>query len=136
MLDAVTTIGLFLTLVSLLGSFFWVSLTAWLRDLVALKAQASYFKNRGNQEELAKVRHQVAGLGDWTTYATTLAVLAFGVVLLVSALTLTADIKGDLGARLLAALWIFLVLFVVLTLTLLGRGYGLVKKIRTEAAPT
>ena len=107
MLDEVTTIGLFRTLVSLLGSFFWINLTTWLRDVVALKAQASYYKNRGNQEELAKVRHQVAGLGDWTTYATTLAVL-LGVVLLVSALTLADDIPGGLGRRLLGMLWVFL----------------------------
>jgi len=136
MLDEVTTIGLFLTLVGLLGSFFWVSLTAWLRDLVALEAQATYWQARQKDEEKAKIRHQVKGLGDWTTYVTTLAVLIFGVVLVVEALQMADGLKGELGDHLRTALWSFLVLFIVLTLFLLLRGYLLVRSIKAKAKET
>ena len=97
MLDEVTTIGLFLTLVSLLGSFFWVSLTAWLRDLG--RAEGSGFllqesRQPGGVGEGPPSSSGPRGLDDVRDNARRARVC---VVLLVSALTLADDFRGGWG---------------------------------------
>jgi hypothetical protein len=138
MLDESTTVGLFLTLVGLLASFFWVSLGTWLRDLVALRSEAEYWKpieDGGAKKERALIRAKVDGLGEFTTALTTAAVLGFGTFLLVRALQLASNLDGRLASSLQSALWVFIVVFVVLTLFLLVRGYYLVRKIKHLVPP-
>lgn len=138
MLDESTTVGLFLTLVGLLASFFWVSLGTWLRDLVALRSEARYWKpieDNNAKKERALLRAKVDGLGEFTTGLTTAVVLGFGAFLLVRALQLASNLDGELASSLESALWVFLVVFVVLTLFLLIRGYYLVWKIKELVAP-
>lgn len=131
--DEVTVVGLFLTLVSLLASLFWVSLTAWIRELTELHAESKYLMNRDEREEMARVRHRHKGLGDPTVYITALTVLVFGVVLLVIAMVLTSDISGSLANLLLFALVLFATVFVFLTLGLLARGRWLLQQIEANA---
>jgi hypothetical protein len=138
MFDESTTVGLLLTLVGLLASFFWVSLGTWLRDLVALRSEAAYWKpieDNSAKKERALIRAKVDGLGEFTTGLTTAVVLGFGTFLLVRALQLASNLDGDLASSLESALWVFLVVFVVLTLFLLIRGYYLVRKIKELVPP-
>jgi hypothetical protein len=138
MLDETTTIGLMLTLVGLLASFFWVSLGSWMRDLVALRSEAEYWKPITTPEarkERAMIRAKADGLGEYTTGVTTVVVLGFGTFLLVEALWLANKLEGNLVSTLKAALWVFLVILVVLTAFLIVRGYLLVRDVRRLAAP-
>ncbi len=137
MLDETTTIGLMLTLVGLLASFFWVSLGAWMRDLVALRSEAKYWQpidGPDAKKERAGIRAKADGLGEFTTGLTTVVVLGFGVFLLIRALQLTTHLQGDLASSLESALWVFLVILVVLTLFLIIRGYRLVAEIKRLVA--
>ncbi len=133
MAEETTVVGLYLALVGLLGSFFWVSLSSWVRDLVSLKARAEHHTTgAGDAQERLKVKHEVKGLGDWTTGATTLAVSAFVLFLLAKALDLANNATGDLNDNLESALWFFLTIYIVLTLFLLGRGYWLANQIKHQ----
>jgi hypothetical protein len=142
MLDETTTIGLMLTLVGLLASFFWVSLGSWLRDLVALRSEAEYWKPISTpdaKKERAMIRAKADGLGEYTTGVTTVVVLGFGTFLLAEALWLANNLHGDLASVLVTALWVFLLILVSLTVFLVIRGYWLanvVKRLATEATST
>lgn len=139
MLDEITIIGLMLTLVGLLASFFWVSLGSWMRDLVALRSEAQYWKPISTAEakkERAMVRAKADGLGEVTTGVTTVVVLGFGTFLLIEALCLAEKLEGDLASLLATALWVFLVILVLLTAFLVIRGYWLVGVVRQLAGGT
>ena len=129
--DSTTTVGLYLTLVGLLASFFWVSLSTWLRDLVELRASFRYWeRQRGypdQPQKLQQLSDRLEGLGDWTTAVTTLSVAAFVIFLLTRALDLASELKGSTANNLESTLWVFLFLYVILTGWLLGRGYTIVR---------
>jgi hypothetical protein len=49
--NPLTTVGLMLTLAGLVGSFFNIQLSQWLRDLVALAQKVKLNKAQGNENQ-------------------------------------------------------------------------------------
>ena len=128
------TLGFFLSLVSLLGSFFYVQLSNWLRDLIA--AEARYDANAvGNGDEEKKARRElkygIKGFYNPVPLITSGAVTAF--ITLVSGIIFTiispALCKDYLARNLALALAGFLLIYVGLTGYLLTRGYAIGRKI-------
>jgi hypothetical protein len=134
------TLGFFLSLVSLLGSFFYVQLSNWLRDLIA--AEALYDANIvGNSEEekeaLRKLKYSIAGLYNRVPLLTCAAISAF--IALISGIIMTIlshALKSDyLAQNLMLALGGFLTIYVALTGYLLRRGYRIGRKIHDGTKP-
>ena len=85
MLDEVTTVGLFLTLVGLLAGFYWFNLAGWVSGLIELKSEAAYYKGSdGKDDERGMIRAKVQGRGSLSNIVTALAVSIFTVVLVLS----------------------------------------------------
>jgi hypothetical protein len=131
----ITAIGTFLTLVSLLGAFFYVHLTTWLRDLLALRAK--YDLNAGGntqpeEQALRECRYVLRGLYNILPGLITAAVSVFiGFVAWQSYGILCPFLASDpLAVRLALSLGLFLLIYVALVSYLLGRGYAIGRSIR------
>lgn len=69
--DALTVIGFFLTLVGLLGSFFYIHLSDWLREVIALETK--WRINRAGDDKAAarrECRYEIEQVANWTTLVT------------------------------------------------------------------
>ncbi|WP_122467908.1 hypothetical protein [Brevundimonas lutea] len=128
------TLGFFLSLISLLGSFFYVQLSNWLRDLIAAEALFEGNKVGGDETEktvLRQLKYSIRGQYNLVPLLTSLAVSAF--ILLISGVIfsiLRRALPTDyLAQNLLLALGGFLTIYVVLTGYLLGRGYAIGRKV-------
>jgi hypothetical protein len=89
--------GLFLTLLSLLGTFFYVHLGNWRRDLIKLKAK--WEQNKFNQTDAERaavfeVRYELPGLANYVVPLVTGVVTAFIVLVAVLSLVLWSAYSG------------------------------------------
>jgi hypothetical protein len=83
-----STQGLLLTLISLLGTFFYVHLSGWRKDLIKLKAkweQNHYNQTNEQKAAVLEVRYELPGLSNYVTPLVSLVVTAF--ILLVAGLS-------------------------------------------------
>ena len=134
------TLGFFLTLVSLLGTFFYVQLSNWLRDLIA--SESIYDANvvagtPDEKEELRKLRYGIAGLYNLVPLLTSVAISTFiglvaGIVMRIVWHALATDY---LARNLMLALCAFLAIYGGLTVYLLARGYRIGRKIYRGTRP-
>jgi len=126
--QSIATIGTFLTLTSLLGTFFYIQLTTWLRDLITLNSK--YELNAGGttadeNKALLECKYTLRGLYTElplissfaiTIFIAVVAILAFGVL----SGYLTTD---PLAVRIAIAFGVFLAIYLLLVSYLLVRGY-------------
>lgn len=131
--NPLTTVGLMLTLAGLVGSFFNIQLSQWLRDLLALAQKAQLNKAGGNdtqQKALVECRIELEKLSNIETYVVNGLVILFVVFVLVNGLFMISSAQADpLYPNIQLALWVFLIFFVLLSLWLVQRGRSTVKEV-------
>jgi hypothetical protein len=125
-LNPLTMVSLMLTLAGLLGSFFYIQLSQWLRDLMALEKKSDLNRFAGSEAEkraLLECRVEYRKLVSWPTTVVNLSVILFVLFVLGNALLMIRTATADpLYPNIAVALWVFLGLFVVLSFGLLGLG--------------
>jgi hypothetical protein len=116
-----------LTLAGLVGSFFYIQLSQWLRDLVALRQKIELNRFAGDEAQkraIIECRIELRRLATWHTYAVNLSVIAFVLFVLVLGLLAIRTAADDpMYVYLATALWVFLVLFVGLASGLFWLGH-------------
>ena len=89
--DALSVIGFFLTLVGLLGSFFYIHLGEWMREVIALetKWEINAVGDEADQRAARRAcRYEVEQAASWATLLTSLVVTIFVVFVFVLAVNL------------------------------------------------
>ena len=124
--NPLTMVSLMLTLAGLLGSFFYIQLSQWLRDLMALERKSDLNRFAGSESEkraLLECRVEYRKLVSWPTAVVNLSVILFVLFVLGNALLMIRSATADpLYPNIAVALWVFLGLFVVLSFGLLWLG--------------
>jgi hypothetical protein len=137
--NPLTTVGLMLTLAGLVGTFFNIQLSQWLRDLLALAQKAQLNRAGGNtdqQKAIVECRIELRKLVNKETYTVNGLVIAFVVFVLGDGLCMIASARSDpLYPNVQLALWVFLVLFVFLSLWLLYRGRAIAASVNEMLNP-
>ena len=136
-----STQGLLLTLVSLLGTFFYVHLSNWRKDII--KLQAKWEQNKFNQTDEEKasvlqVRYELPGLNNYVTPLVTAVISSFILLIAVLSLILWTDYAGPEQLRTLLTIagGAFLVLYLVLTGVFLFGGIRTANIVETEIEET
>jgi hypothetical protein len=137
--NPLSTVGLMLTLAGLVGSFFNIQLSQWLRDLVALAQKVRLNKAQGNesqQKAIVECKVEIEKLVNPQTYVVNLLVLAFVVFVLVNGLLMIRSASADpLYPHVTVALWVFLFFFVGVSGWLIGYGWQIGNEIKAQLAP-
>jgi hypothetical protein len=124
--NPLTMVSLMLTLAGLLGSFFYIQLSQWLRDLTALERKSDLNRFAGSESEkraLIECQIEYRKLVSWPTTVVNLSVIGFVLFMLGNALLMIRTADADpLYPNIAVALWVFLGLFTVLSLGLLVLG--------------
>ncbi len=138
MLDANTysVIGLYLTLLGLLGTFFYVHLGGWLQDMLKLYAKWNINKPGTDAAQITgkrECRFELEGLFNHIPVLAAIIVGLFICVLFKDANDLLAQAPNDaLAARLTSVFNIFVLSYYVLTAYLLFHGLVLGFKMKYE----
>jgi uncharacterized membrane protein (GlpM family) len=137
--NPLATVGLMLTLAGLVGSFFNIQLSQWLRDLVALAQKVKLNKAQGNenqQKAILECKIELEKLANGQTYVINGLVLIFVIFVLVDGLAMIRSASADpLYPYIHLALWVFLVFFVGVSLWLIHDGWRIAKDVRAALAP-
>lgn len=137
--NPLATVGLMLTLAGLVGSFFNIQLSQWLRDLVALAQKVKLNKAQGNesqQKAIVECKVELEKLANVQSYVINGLVLAFVVFVLVNGLCMIRTAATDpLYPHVHLALWVFLLFFIGVSLWSSFDGWRIAKDIRTTLAP-
>jgi hypothetical protein len=135
--DALSIIGFFLTLAGLLGSFFYIHLGEWYRDVLALEVK--WRLNRAGDEDGQRAarrecRYEAEQMASGTTLLTTLVVTAF--VLLVSVLSLVMWLnqpgKTDAWWYIAVAGGAFLIIYLLMAGFFTAKGYRKARQVRQQ----
>lgn len=133
----ISTQGLLLTLISLLGTFFYVHLSNWRKDLMKLKAkweQNQYYQTNEQKAAVLEIRYELPGLANYVTPLVSLVITAF--IMLVAALSyaLWTHYCGPPAIRtfLVIAGIAFLVLYLLLTGAFLIGGLMTAKELNDK----
>jgi len=133
------TVGLMLTLAGLVGSFFNIQLSQWLRDLVALDQKVKLNKAEGTSDQMkamVECRIEFEKLTNSQTYAINVLVLAFVVFVLVNGLLMIQSANADpLYPNVNIALWVFLVFFLGVSGWLIGSAILFARKVKAVLKP-
>lgn len=136
MSNPLSTVGLMLTLAGLVGSFFYIQLSNWLRDILALLQKVELNKRAGDENQkkaIVESRIEYRKLATWHTYAVNASVIAFVTFVLVLGLCMIRYAATDpMQPYVLAAFVVFLILFLVLSLGLMFLGYSNAQAIKTH----
>jgi hypothetical protein len=135
--DALSVIGFFLTLIGLVGSFFYIHLSDWYRKVVALATKWEINRSGDDPDQKAgrrECRYEVEEVAGWTTLITSLVVTGFVVFmfLLSVVLWLTEPERSDAWAFIAIAGVGFLFVYLGMTVGLLVAGYSRATKVRAE----
>jgi hypothetical protein len=132
-----TTISIFLTLTSLLGTFFYVQLSNWVRELIALDTK--WRLNSGTDTDTTRpaqreCRYALPALNNIIPGIMSCAISTFIAVISVLAfLILLPHLWGvKLAVYLFTAFVAYLLIYILFTLYLLVRGYGIAGRIQRE----
>jgi|GEM_PF-1107304 len=134
--DALSVIGFFLTLVSLLGSFFYIHLSDWLRDVIALETKWHFneFGDEADQKAARReCRYEVEQAAGMTTLLTSLVVTAFVIFIFVLGVLLwqAQPEKSVAWTYIGLAGAGFMVIYIGMTIYLLGSGYRKARRLRS-----
>jgi amino acid transporter len=124
--NPLSLVGLMLTLAGLLGSFFYLQLSQWLRDILALR-QKTQLNIAGGEEAqrraIVECRVELRRLATWHSYVVNLVVIAFVVFVLVLGLRMIEAASSDpMYGFVHLAIVVFLAVFLVLSAGLLFLG--------------
>jgi hypothetical protein len=137
--NPLATVGLMLTLAGLVGSFFNIQLSQWLRDLVAVEQKVTLNKAQGTeaqQRAIVECRIEFRKLANGPSYIINGLVLAFVVFVLINGLVMIGAATADpLYPHVHLALWVFLVFFVGVSLWLASEGWRTIGRIGSVLAP-
>jgi hypothetical protein len=124
--NPLTTVGLMLTLASLLGSFFYIQLSQWLRDLVALRAKTELNEPAGTeaaQRAIVECKIEYAKLTSSTAYTVNRVVIGFVLFVLANGLLMVLQATSDpLFGFVLVPMLVFAGVFIYLSRMLLREG--------------
>jgi len=123
-----------LTLAGLLGSFFYLQLSQWLRDILALRQKAKLNEAGGDESQLralVECRVELERLSTWHSYAVNLVVIAFVIFVLFLGLHMIEGVSTDpMYGYVHLAIVVFLVVFVVLSGGLMALGYSNAREVK------
>jgi len=132
--NPISTVGLMLTLAGLVGSFFNIQLSQWLRDLMALEQKISLNRLEGNESQqraIVECRIELKKLASPSTNVLNVLIVAFVVFVLADGLFMICQAQDDpLYPNVEIALWVFLVFFVVVSGWLIYAGSQTAKRAR------
>jgi hypothetical protein len=132
--NPLSSVSLMLTLAGLVGSFFNIQLSQWVRDLVAVEQKVQLNKLQGNetqQRAIVECRIELRRLTNWQTYFGNLLVLGFVVFVLVDGLMMISGASADpVYPNIEVALWVFLVFFASWSIWLMNDGRHTETKIK------
>jgi hypothetical protein len=121
--NPLSIVSLMLTLASLLGSFFYLQLSQWLRDLSGLDQKVTLNIAQGDDPQkraIVECRVELRRLASWHSYAVNIIVIAFVAFVLVLGLKMIESAAADpLYAPVHLAIVVFLAVFGVLSLGLM-----------------
>jgi hypothetical protein len=133
--NPLTTVGLMLTLASLLGSFFYIQLSQWLRDVVALRMKVDLNKLEGTEAQkraIVECRIEHARLTAPLTYAVNGVVILFVLFVLGNGLLMIQRASEDvLYPYILWPIVVFTISFIVLSGLLLWQGASNARYVRS-----
>lgn len=133
--NPLSTVGLMLSLAGLVGSFFNIQLSQWLRDLLALLQKVDINKPNGTAEQkkaLVECRIELGKLANPESYVVNFMVMLFIIFVLVDGLLMIAPAKADpLYPNICVALWVFLFFFTGMSCWLIWRGREIVRQIQS-----
>jgi hypothetical protein len=122
-----------LTLAGLVGSFFNIQLSQWLRDLFALQQKAflnSGGSNMDRQRAIFECRIEFKKLTNIQTYLINWLVLSFVIFVLVDGILMIRSAKADpLYIYVSIALWVFLIFFAAVSGWLIYNGWSVARAI-------
>jgi len=134
--NPLSVVGLLLTLSSLLGSFFYLQLSAWVRDILALRSKCDLNKFAGTNDEKKAMREcavEIDRLLNWPTYLVNVVVIVFVLIITIEALVMLRAANADpLYPPIHDAFYLFLGVFIVLSLTLMIHGSSQGNFVRKE----
>jgi len=127
-MNELTVLGIFLTLISLLGTFFYIHLSSWFRDIIALKSkwELNEIGNKPEEEQACReCRYALRGLFNYVPLSIAIVISAFiGLVSWYSFSFLsTVEVKHSLANALCVIFTTFLIIYFLLTLYFLIHGY-------------
>jgi fatty acid desaturase len=132
--NPLSTVGLMLTLAGLVGAFFNIQLSQWLRDLIAIEQKVKLNKAHGTetqQKAIVECRIEHEKLENVQTYVINALVIGFVVFVLVNGLFMIRSAQADpLYPNINIALWVFLVLFVGVSGWLTYNGWRIAERIK------
>jgi amino acid transporter len=124
--NPLTMVGLILTLASLLGTFFYVQLSQWLRDVMALSTKiemAELGNQEGDKKALRECRIEQTRLSSWHTYLVNFVVIGFVVFILRVGFRLIDMAPNDpVHDTIHCAFTVFEWIFLILSVLLFGVG--------------
>lgn len=138
--DALSVISFFLTLVGLLGTFFYIHLAEWYRDVLALETKWEVNKSGDDPDQKAarrECRYEAVQMASWSTLVTSIVITVF--IGLVAALSIllwwTAPAKSDAWTYIAMAGLGFLAAYLGMTISLLVLGYRKAHKVKRLVTP-
>jgi hypothetical protein len=124
--NPLSVVGLMLTLASLLGSFFYLQLSQWLRDILALRQKLDLNKLQGDDNQkkaVVECRVEYRRLASWHSYAVNIVVILFVLFVLGLGLRMIRLAQADpLYCYVHLGLNVFGLVFIVLATGLLAIG--------------
>jgi hypothetical protein len=137
--NPLTTVSLMLTLAGLVGTFFNIQLSQWLRDLLALDQKAETNSAQGTEQQqraIVECEVELRRLANRQTYIVNTAVALFVVFVITDGLVMATWAQSDpLFGHVSVALWVFLALFVVGTIWLMYSGWRTSKSVKSNLSP-
>jgi hypothetical protein len=130
--NPISTVSLMLTLAGLVGSFFNIQLSQWLRDLLALEQKILLNKYQGTEPEkraIVECKIEYAKLANTSSYVLNALIIAFVIFVLIDGLFMACQAQDDpLYPNVAVALWVFLTFFVVVSGWLIYAGSQTAKR--------
>ncbi len=134
--NPLSIVGLLLTLASIIGTFFYLQLSQWLRDLLALDQKVLLSRDLSTPDQQDRVqfesRVELKRLDNVPTTIVNGTVIAFVVFVWVLSLTMIQSASADPSfVFVLAGLIGFISVFAALVWVLLTQGVACVRRLRT-----
>jgi hypothetical protein len=135
--DVLSILGFFLTLIGLIGSFFYIHLSDWYREVLALETKWAINKTGDEADQKAarrECRFEVKKTAGWTTLWTSVVLTAFILLVFILSLliwvnqaakTFELNYIGIAGAS-------FLIIYLGMTAFFIISGYKKARKIWRE----
>ena len=124
--NPIATVGLMLTLAGLVGSFFSIQLSQWLRDLIALQTKTNLNKAAGNEAQVRAIyecKVEYKKLTNFSTYLLHFLITLFVFFVLWNGLDIAALASSDpIYPKVRLALIVFFAFFAIMSVWLIGSG--------------